>query len=142
MNKFIFSLLLVVLASSFITTPNADQYMLVMLRNISYCDGKCNNSELTEYPKTSMADCEKERENLKKQYGETATYYIIAPNEGAAYYKYNKFVPGDCACKIIGVQKSSSVALAKEEINKKVAEERVKKPKAFHNFEIYSSWPR
>jgi len=116
-------------------------FMFIMLRPLPACNGKCNNFELVEYPKKSAEECKKQEDSCKAKYGITPTYYTIAPGEAAIYYKYNKFVT-DCDCKIIGVYKSTSVAKATEEMNQKVAEERVKKPKAFHNFEVYNSWPR
>ncbi|MES2618040.1 MAG: hypothetical protein V4613_09175 [Bacteroidota bacterium] len=116
-------------------------YMFVMLRPIPACAGKCNNYELKEYPLTSAEACKKQEDSCKAQYGTTATYYTVAPGEAVIYYKHNKFVT-ECDCKILGVHKSTSVAKAKEEMEAKVAEERSKKPKAYHNYEVYNWWPR
>ena len=112
-----------------------------MLRPIQACGGKCNNYELVEYLKKNAEDCKKQEDSCKAKYGEVPSYYTIAPGEAAVYYKYNKFVP-NCDCKILGVYKSTSLQKAREEMYQKVAEEQAKKPKAYHNYEIYNSWPR
>lgn len=115
--------------------------MFIMLRPIPHCDGKCNKFELVEYPKKSAEECKRQEDSCRVKYGSTPTYYTIGPGEGAVYYKYNKFVT-NCDCKILGVYKSASVAQAKTEMDKIVADEQAKKPKSYHNYEIYSSWPR
>jgi hypothetical protein len=140
MKRLIF-LAIILVSSSFILPDQTGNYMFIMLRPIPACGGKCNNYELLEYPKKSAEECKKQEDSCKAKYGDVPAYFTIGPGEGAVYYKYNKFVP-ECDCKILGVYKSASVAQATEEMNKKVAEEKLKKPKAFHNYEIYSSWPR
>lgn len=136
---FFLAILLLGLAS--MTPQQSGSYLFIMLRPLPACEGKCNNYELKEYPKKNAAECKQQEDSCKAKYGEGPTYYTVAPGEAVIYYKYNKFVT-NCDCKIQGVYKSSSVALAKEEMNQKVAEERVKKPKAFHNYEVFGSWPR
>ena len=131
----------VILFSSFNAPQQSSSYMFVMLRPIKACGGKCNTFEHKEYPKKTAEECKQQEEALRKPYKDTPTYYTIASTEGVVYYKYYKFT-GDCDCRVLGVHKSASVTKATEEMNQKVADERVKKPKAYHNFEIYSSWPR
>ncbi len=128
---------------SFHSPHQAGSYMLVMLRPIPACDGKCNNYEITEYPKKSAEECKKQEDSLKAKYTTVPlpSYYTVGPGEAVIYYKYNKFVT-DCDCKIRGVHKSSSVEQAKTEMNEKIAAEKAKKPKAFHNYEVTSWWPR
>ncbi len=131
----------ILLATAFVSPNQAGNYMFVMLRPLDACDGKCNNYEIVEYPQKSAEACKKQEDSCRAKYGDKPTYYTVAPGEAVIYYKYNKFVT-NCDCKIRGVHKSTSVAKATEEMNQKVAEERLKKPKAYHNFEIYSWWPR
>ncbi len=140
MKKLIF-LSALFICFSFNAPQQKDGYMFIMLRPIPACEGKCNNYELKEFPKKNAAECKKLEDSCKAKYGDAPSYYTVAPDEAVIYYKYNKFVT-NCDCKIQGVHKSTSVALAKEEMDKKVAEERVKKPKAFHNYEVFGSWPR
>ena len=132
---------LLLIFSSFNSPDQNNSYMFIMLRPIPSCNGKCNNYELKEYPKKSTEECKKQEDSCKAKYGDAPTYYTVGPGEAVIYYKHNKFV-SDCDCKILGVHKSTSVAKATEEMNQKVAEERAKKPKAYHNYEVYSWWPR
>lgn len=116
-------------------------YMFIILKPIPACNGKCNNYELKEYPLKSAEECKKQEDSCIAKYGTTATYFTVGPGEAVIYYKHNKFVT-ECDCKILGVHKSTSIALAKEEMNKIVTEEKIKKPKAYHNYEVYGWWPR
>ncbi len=142
MIKLLFlSAILVCSSFSFISPNQTSDYMFIMLRPLKACNGKCNNYELTEYRKKNAEECKKQEETCKERYKDTPTYYTIAPGEAAIYYKYYKFVT-ECDCTIRGVHKSTSVAAATEEMAQKVAEEKAKKPKAFHRYEVYSSWPR
>lgn len=127
--------------SSFTKPTQTGSYMFVMLRPIPACDGKCNNYELKEYPLKSADECKKQQDSCVAKYGSTATYFTAGPGEALIYYKYNKFVT-NCDCKIKGVHKSTSVEKAKEEMEKIVADERVKKPKAYHNYEVTGWWPK
>lgn len=126
---------------SFRTHNTGANYMFIMLKSIPACNGKCNNYEITEYPKSNAEDCKKQEDTCKAKYGTTASYYTVAPGEAVIYYKYNKFVT-ECDCKILGVRKSSSVAKARIEMDSIVAAEKIKKPKAYHNYEVYNWWPR
>lgn len=129
------------LLTSFQNASQTASWLFVMLRPIPACEGKCNNYELKEYPQKNEAGCKAQMDSCKAQYGDKPAYYTVAPGEAVIYYKYNKFV-SNCDCKILGVHKSVSVAQAKAEMEQKVAEERVKKPKAFHNYEVYGWWPK
>lgn len=140
MNKLLF-LFAIAIFSSFIIPHQSGNYLFVMLRPLDACEGKCNNYEIVEYPKKSAEECKKQEDSCRVKYGDKPSYYTVAPGEAVIYYKYNKFV-SNCDCKIRGVHKSSSVAKATEEMNQKVAEERLKKPKAYHNYEVTGSWPR
>ena len=142
LNVFRLTFLAILLVlSSFADPDQTGSYMFIMLRPIPACDGKCNNYELLEYPKKNAEECKKQEDSCKAKYGNVPSYYTVVPGEAVIYYKYNRFVT-ECDCKILGVHKSTSVDKAKEEMNLKVSEERIKKPKAFHNYEVYASWPR
>lgn len=125
--------------SAFIN-PSQNKYLFISLRPIPACDGKCNNFELTEYFRNSAEACKSVEDSLKAIYKDKTTYYTVAPGEAVIYYKYNKFV-AYCDCKILGVHKSSSVEQAKLEMDKTVEEARAKNPKAYHNYEVYKTWP-
>ncbi|HEY1047956.1 MAG TPA: hypothetical protein VGF79_16060 [Bacteroidia bacterium] len=139
MNKLL--LILSVLVFSSFAIPQTGTYLFVMLKPIPGCDGKCNNYEIQEFTLKSADECKKQQDSCIAKYGNQPTYYTVAPGEAVIYYKYNKFVT-DCDCKIKGVHKSTSVEKAKEEMNQKIAEERVKKPKAYHNYEVIGWWPK
>lgn len=138
MTKFLF-LTLICALSAFNTPQQTGSYLFVVLNPIPACEGKCNNFEVLEFPEKTAEACKKREDSCRAKYGDKATYCTVAPGEALVFYKYNKFV-SYCDCKIFGVHKSTSVAAATEEMNRKVAEERLKKPKAFHNFEIYKTW--
>lgn len=140
MSRLILLSALLVLAS-FNKPDQANSYMFIMLKPIPACNGKCNNYEIKEYPKKNAEECKKQEDSCKAQYGTAPSYYTVGPGEAVIYYKYTRFV-SDCDCRVLGVYKSTTVAKATEEMNQKVAEERAKKPKAYHNYEVYSSWPR
>lgn len=129
------------LCLSFVSPHQSTSYMLIMLKPIPACEGKCNNYEIVEYPQKSAEACKVQIDSCKAKFGDKPTYFTVAPGEAAIYFKYNKFV-ANCDCKILGVHVAATAAKAKEEMETKIAEERVKKPKAFHNYEVYSGWPR
>lgn len=141
MKQLILPVLLLISGAFSLRPDQQTSYMFIMLRPIPACEGKCNNYELLEYPERTEEACKAREDSCRAKYGDKPEYITIAPGEGAVYYKYNKFV-AYCDCKILGVHKSSSVEKAREEMMQKVEAERVKKPKAFHNFEIYKTWPR
>ncbi len=132
--------LLVFLTYAFIQKGNTRNYLFIALHPIPACDGKCNNFSVEEYQRKTAEDCKKLEDSCKIKYKDKTTYYTITPAEGAIFYKYNKFVQY-CDCKIQGIHKAASVELAKEEMNKKVDSARAKNPKAYHNYEVYKTWP-
>lgn len=143
MKSAIFKIIMLPLPLLFVAMairPSTRNYLFIALRPVPACDGKCNNYKVEEYQRKTAEDCRKLEDSCKVKYQDKTTFYTIAPTEAAIYYKYNKFV-SYCDCKIIGIYKSTSVEKAKEDMNKTVEEARAKNPKAFHNYEVYKTWP-